>query len=352
MKKLKQNKLLLQLLFLVLIAFSGLNPAESQQKQSSDQRGKEERENIVVEPEGSKNPITPQNIKTLSEGTASPNLNSDSVDNLQDRLNKHIESQNAKDDPKLFNVGWLQWVVGISSLISVASSISSLVTLKKVDSIKKNLTEKINSLKSNIDIGDNLDFQILKSSYHKLATDIEDMKLALKNLQDEKNLSKTMNTPTPKTSPVINQFSSTTDFAKFLLTTPDPQSPEGPEPVGKRSLITALNSGDSKTLRDIAAAELNITSESENDVYLSRAVATQLEEVAGGGSFLLVSLEGKHWLFPTDRTLKGFAAAQPAKGLFNYEQKTIAHPQLVEPAQLESNGAFWRVVCMGSIGIP
>lgn len=352
MRKLKPNKLLLQLLFLALMAVSGLNPAESQQKQSSDQRSKEEREKFVVEPEGSKNTITPQNTNTPSEGTASPNLNSDSVGNLQDRLNNYIESQNAKDDPKLLNVGWLQWVVGISGLISIASATLSFVVLRKTGSAMERLREKINNLKRDIDRDSDLNFQIIKSDNYKLVNNVRDLKRALEKMQIEKNLSMAMSTPTPKPSAVIDQFFSTTDFAKFPLTTPDPQPLEGPEPVRKRSLITALNSGDSKTLRDIAAAELNITSESENDVYLSRAVATQLEEVAGGGSFLLVSLEGKHWLFPTDRTLKGFAAAQPAKGLFKYEQKTIAHPQLVEPAQLESNGAFWRVVCMGSIGIP
>ena len=98
--------------------------------------------------------------------------------------------------------------------------------------------------------------------------------------------------------------------------------------------------------------ELNITNESENAIATGRATATELEEVPGGGSYWLISLNQQHWLFPTDRTLKGFAAAQPSKGLFSYEQQTISKAQLIEPALLEQTGSRWSVKTLGRIGTP
>lgn len=134
---------------------------------------------------------------------------------------------------------------------------------------------------------------------------------------------------------------------------PQPVVPApAPVPVSKAGLIAALNSGDRQPLREAATAELNITSDSENAIATGRAVSTELEAVAGGGSYWLIAIDQHHWLFPTDRTLKGFAAAQPSKGLFHYEKQTIAQPQLLEPAQLNSYGDRWIVTSMGRIGTP
>ena len=72
----------------------------------------------------------------------------------------------------------------------------------------------------------------------------------------------------------------------------------------------------------------------------------------GGGSYLLVMLLGQPLLFPTEKTLKGFTAAQRSKGLFDYEQQTIANPQLLEPALLEGAGSSWIVKQLGTIAIP
>jgi hypothetical protein len=152
---------------------------------------------------------------------------------------------------------------------------------------------------------------------------------------------------TPPFQPVATAVQSTP------ASTPAPQ-PLVPPPalVSKAGLIAALNSGDRQQVRDAAKAELNITNESENAIATGRATSTELEEVGGGGSYWLIALDQQHWLFPTDRTLKGFAAAQPAKGLFEYEKQTIAEPQLIEPAQLNSNGDRWVVASMGRIGTP
>lgn len=133
--------------------------------------------------------------------------------------------------------------------------------------------------------------------------------------------------------------------AAVILTAP-------PSLASKAGLISALNNGDRQQLRDAAKAELNITSESENAIAIGRIVATELEEVLGGGSYWLICLDGQHWLFPTDRTLKGFAAAQPNKGLYLYEQSLIASAQLVEPALLEQTGSLWCVKALGLIRTP
>ena len=133
---------------------------------------------------------------------------------------------------------------------------------------------------------------------------------------------------------------------------PAPVTTPGPPAVSRTSLINSLNAGDRQQLREVASAELNITSESENALAMGRAIATELEEVLGGGSYWLVSLQGEHLLFPTDRTIKGFAAAQPAKGLFHFEQQTIANPQLIEPALLENQGTRWCIKTMGRIAVP
>ena len=143
-----------------------------------------------------------------------------------------------------------------------------------------------------------------------------------------------------------------TQPAPAPIPVPAPVTTPGPPAVSRASLINSLNAGDRQQLREVASAELNITSESENALAMGRAIATELEEVLGGGSYWLVSLQGEHLLFPTDRTIKGFAAAQPAKGLFHFEQQTIAHPQLIEPALLENHGTRWCIKTMGRIAVP
>jgi hypothetical protein len=135
---------------------------------------------------------------------------------------------------------------------------------------------------------------------------------------------------------------------------PEPMltAPAAPVVISKTDLIAALNAGDRQSLRETATAELNITSASENAIATGRSQATELEEVPGGGSYWLIVIQGQNWLFPTERTLKGFAAAQPAKGLFHYEQRVIAQPQLIEPALVENTGKAWAIKTMGLIATP
>ena len=159
-------------------------------------------------------------------------------------------------------------------------------------------------------------------------------------------LSRPSATPTPATPTQLTP--------KNIKEDSHPTPPAVPAPIAlsKSALINALNSGDRQQLRDAATAELNITSDSESALAMGRSITTELEVVAGGGSYWLVMLQGEAWLFPTERTLNGFAAAQPSKGLFRYEQQTIAKPQLLEPAALEGSGNLWSVKSMGCIGTP
>lgn len=159
--------------------------------------------------------------------------------------------------------------------------------------------------------------------------------------------------PPPTTNPRPTPMSAT-PAATSPMPTPAaaPAQSPAPAPISKAGLIAALNNGERQQLRDAAKAELNITSESENAIATGRATATELEEVPGGGSYWLISLNQQYWLFPTDRTLKGFAAAQPSKGLFTYEKQTISKAQLIEPALLEYTGSTWSVKTLGRIGTP
>ena len=118
------------------------------------------------------------------------------------------------------------------------------------------------------------------------------------------------------------------------------------------SLIQAINSGDRQALREATTAELNITSSSENSLLMGMSQATELEEVSAGGSYLLVSLERRMLLFPTDRTLRSFSTTQPSNGLYSYVQQSVANAESIEPAVLEKSGPVWRVIQKGRVAIP
>lgn len=138
------------------------------------------------------------------------------------------------------------------------------------------------------------------------------------------------------------------------LSTPMTPSSPPPTPMGpsKASLIAALNGGNQQQLRDASSSELNITSESKESIAIGRSINTELREVSGGGSYLLVILQGQAWLFPTERSLEGFTASQSSKGIFDYEKQTISKPKLLEPALLERSGTNWMIKQIGRIAIP
>jgi len=115
----------------------------------------------------------------------------------------------------------------------------------------------------------------------------------------------------------------------------------------------AIDRQDRTALRQIQIKELNITIESEELLLRgSNLNATKLEAVAGGGSFLLMSSEGRYWLFPTAQTLIGFGANQPKKGIFTYEQEMITKPLVKKPAEVREEGDHWVVTDSGIISVP
>lgn len=208
----------------------------------------------------------------------------------------------------------------------------------------------------------------LRRSHQSLRRQNDNLRTRLNTLEMQVDQDRVVNRTRPTPSATAQLFSSPPPSANprptpmaATATPPPPPAPTpaaappqspAPAPISKAGLIAALNNGDRQQLRDAAKAELNITNESENAIATGRATATELEEVPGGGSYWLISINQQHWLFPTDRTLKGFAAAQPSKGLFSYEQQTISKAQLIEPALLEQTGPRWSVKTLGRIGTP
>lgn len=99
-------------------------------------------------------------------------------------------------------------------------------------------------------------------------------------------------------------------------------------------------------------AQLNITKESKNVIFIGRLNETQLEEVAAGGSYWIASRYGENWLYPTEQTLKDYSQYQPPTGIFTYTRQSISAAQVLSPARLRLNGHFWSVVEPGTIAVP
>jgi hypothetical protein len=268
---------------------------------------------------------------------------------LESKVAELTKNQEESGKAGLLGVSWPLLLAGGSSLLSLIAILmarGASMNRRRQDEEILRLNEEIKKLKGNN--------QSLLLRIGGVETQME---------QGVMNWSRAIATSTQKPAPAQVQPSKSMSWpvpvpvvdtkpAPAPIPVPAPVPTPGPPAVTRTSLINSLNAGDRQQLREVASAELNITSESENALAMGRAIATELEEVPGGGSYWLVSLQGEHLLFPTDRTIKGFAAAQPAKGIFNFEQQTIAHPQLMEPALLESQGTRWCIKTMGRIAVP
>jgi len=146
----------------------------------------------------------------------------------------------------------------------------------------------------------------------------------------------------------------TIQFSSIPAMDPIGVAPPTPAPIllSKAMLIQAINNGDRQLLRQHTTAQLNITSESENALAMGLSQGTQLETVAGGGSYWLAVINDQAWLFPTELTLKGFLSVQPCKGLYTYEKQILSKPELIEPALLLKEGDRWTVETLGRVAIP
>jgi len=149
-----------------------------------------------------------------------------------------------------------------------------------------------------------------------------------------------------------------------LLPPPVPPTPTlepTPEPqVSYPDELTALYtaavlSNDRNRIRSIAIAELNITQASEDALIRNTLnIDTQLEKVAGGGSYILISHGNKYWVCPTVQTLSSFSSYKPQKGLFNYEEvSTVSTAELKQAAEVtQINDGVWEVVSKGIVLVP
>jgi hypothetical protein len=114
----------------------------------------------------------------------------------------------------------------------------------------------------------------------------------------------------------------------------------------------AFARGDHSELSRMISDELTIKLNS-NDVFEGKDFAvTQLQIVKGGGSYLLIHCNEKHWVVPTFNTLTSFTISQFAKGLFIYEPETIPSAQLRQPAEVKEVSGVWEVVNMGVVAVP
>jgi len=115
----------------------------------------------------------------------------------------------------------------------------------------------------------------------------------------------------------------------------------------------AISRGDRQALRQMQFKELNITSESEDSLLRGNSNnATKLEAVLGGGSYMVVSGEGRYWLFPTAQTLDSFRINQPQKGIFSYEREMISKPVVMSPAEVREEDDYWIISAHGVISVP
>ena len=326
MRKANLNALRTLLLGLVLMVITPLVSIRAQQNQS----------------EGDVDPVPKPAVALQSSKDTR-------IVTLERKVTELTENQKASEKAGLLGIAWPLLLAGGSSLLSLIALLmvwGASMSKRKQDEEILRLNEEIKKLKGNnqsllLRIG-GVEAQMEQGVMNwsrAIATSTQ--KPASAQVQPSKSMS------WPGPLPVVD-----TQPAPAPIPVPAPVPTPGPPPVSRTSLINSLNAGDRQQLREVASAELNITSESENALAMGRAIATELEEVLGGGSYWLVSLQGEHLLFPTDRTIKGFAAAQPAKGLFHFEQQTIANPQLIEPALLENQGTRWCIKTMGRIAVP
>lgn len=134
----------------------------------------------------------------------------------------------------------------------------------------------------------------------------------------------------------------------------EPSAPP-PEPYEQfaRQYQDAIDRGDRQALRQLQFKELNITSECEDSLLRgSSGQATKLEAVQGGGSYMVISGEGRYWLFPTAQTLDSFTMNQPQKGIFYYEREILTKPVVKKPAEVKEESGDWIVIAQGVISVP
>ena len=289
----------------------------------------------------------PTEADTPSEGNQDPTAgsltkpipnttDSERIKEIAEEL-EWLKVNKADSDPFLpVSAGLISFAALLASLLAL---LSSFITYYQHRRSASYLIKKIKELK-----GDAVYPQYIEKDSNCISENLDSLSATSQTF----NLTKTTDAQTPDPPTSLDAKLSTPNPFPTSISTPAPVTPS----TSKTGLVSALNNGDRQQLRDAASAELNITDESENAIATGRSQATQLEEVSGGGSYWLICLNNQYWLFPTQRTLKGYTTAQPAKGLFQFEKKALSQAQLIEPACLERTGITWTVTSLGRIGTP
>ena len=260
----------------------------------------------------------------------------------------------------------LAWT-GFVILPKIKDARSRLRKLEASESNRTFLTGQLTELKDQL-------AQYMKTSEKEISRievaskkDVEALQNNLENLGNQLQIQKII-ASNPETRSVI-----TSNFiAKQLLSPPVPPTPtpeSKPEPTPEPTpgsqvsypdeltaiYLAAVLSNDRSRIRNITTAELNITQASEDALIRGTLnLETQLENVAGGGSYILISHGGKYWACPTVQTLTSFTSYKPQKGIFNYEESsTLSTAELKQAAEVRLIGeGMWEVVSKGIVLVP
>jgi hypothetical protein len=294
----------------------------------------------------------------LAQTTAPPTLEYQPPSQSLQKSAAGVNTQEEFDQPKnpdpwllrtdvlgLANSLWLNLVAILLGGLGAALAINTSKSLHSfADIVTEELEKRFSSIDSKREIqGEQVrllqqSFQSIIEEQSRLASAIEEISQKTKSMQDPTDLSKSyLLSSQPSWPPQPAWTSPHQAVSPFQL---------------QAEFTNAVNNGDRQVIKNETRAQLNITSASDNNIAMGRTTQTHLEEVGAGGSYLLVSISGESWLYPTEQTLKGFAQAQPSKGIFNYTRQPIPTPQVVTPARLEIAGSGWMVSELGTIAVP
>ena len=266
----------------------------------------------------------------------------DTIESLRDDLNQlQAELKTATETPAPFGIR-LEIILASAALL--ASVVSILLFWRLFQSLDNDL-RRIKASVKNFENQIALKFGGLETEQERR---LAQMKADVQSVQKKQAFFEASSALKSQPSPFQAATSSSPPTTAMVSNIPENSPPN----LTVGSLIQAINSGDRQALREATTAELNITSSSENSILMGMSQATELEEVSAGGSYLLVSLERRMLLFPTDRTLRSFSTTQPSNGLYSYVQQSVANAEIIEPAVLEKSGPVWRVIQKGRVAIP
>ena len=264
------------------------------------------------------------------------------IESLRDDLNQlQAELKTATETPAPFGIR-LEIILASAALL--ASVVSILLFWRLFQSLDNDL-RRIKASVKNFENQIALKFGGLETEQERR---LAQMKADVQSVQKKQAFLEASLALKSQPSPFQAATSSSPPTTAMVSNIPENSPPK----LTVGSLIQAINSGDRQALREATTAELNITSSSENSILMGMSQATELEEVSAGGSYLLVSLERRMLLFPTDRTLRSFSTTQPSNGLYSYVQQSVANAEIIEPAVLEKSGPVWRVIQKGRVAIP